>query len=228
MGNVKGTNREKLAMVNLSERLPKEDIVYVLDLFVNNLVENDSKKYEWKEQKGSGRGSYTGKVLLKIILYCYLNGITGSRSIAEENKMNIKLIWLTEDIHPEYKTIAEYKREKKEVIIEAEKELRRYLKELKVTDGESVITDEAKENGDAGTNIYTMIKLKNKLKSLGKREEEFLKEWEETDILDNSIETKTEMLKELTKKEEELKETIKSYEQMIKEAEESAIKKKKK
>ena len=58
-----------LIRINLLERLPKEDSIYVIDLFINKLVENDSKTYEWKEYKNNGRNSYTGKVLLKIILY---------------------------------------------------------------------------------------------------------------------------------------------------------------
>jgi len=92
MGNIKGINREELTRVNLLERLPKEDPIYVIDLFINKLVENDPKTYEWKEDKNNGRNSYTGKVLLKIILYCYLNKITGSRPMAKATKRNIELI----------------------------------------------------------------------------------------------------------------------------------------
>lgn len=225
MGNVKGKNREELTRINLLERLPKEDPIYVIDLFVNKLVENDPKTYEWKEYKNNGRNSYTGKVLLKIILYCYLNKITGSRPMAEENKMNIKMIWLTEDIQPEHKTIAEYIREKREAISEMVKEFRRFLKEFKYIDGKEVIIDGTKEKADAGKKIYSISKLENKLKSLGEKEEEYLKECEEIDKLDESIENKTEKLKELNKKEEELKESIKYFEQIKKETEEIVLKK---
>jgi len=220
MGNVKGINREEMTRINLLERLPNKDPIYVIDLFVNKLVETNMKMYEWKEYKNNGRDSYTGKVLLKIILYCYLNKITGSRTIAEENKMNIKLIWLTEDIQPEHKTISDYISKKKEAIIEMVKEFRRFLKEFKYIDGKEVIIDGTKEKADAGKKIYTINKIENKLKSLGEQEEEYLKECEEIDKLDDELEIKAKMLKELNEKEEKLKESIKYYEKVKQQTEE--------
>jgi len=148
--------------------------------------------------------------------------------MAEENKMNIKLIWLTEDIQPEYRTIIDFINEKDETIGEMVKEFRNFLKESKHIDGTKVIIDGTKEKGDAGKKIYSIKKLENKLKSLGEKEEEYLKECKEIDKLDDNIENKAKLLEELNKKEEELKESIKYYEKMKEETEELVLKKKKK
>lgn len=225
MGNVKGKNREELNNINLLERLPKEDPIYVIDLFVDLLIKTNKKMYEWKEYKKAGRNSYSEKVLLKILLYCYLNKIIGSRKIAQENKINIKLIWLTEDIQPEYRTIAEYVSQKKEAIIEMVKEFRKFLKEYKYIDGQDVIIDGTKEKADAGKKIYSIDKLTNKLKSLGEVEEKYFEEYEAIDKLDSELEIKEKMLKELNKKEKQLKDSIKYYEKLKEETEEIFLKK---
>jgi transposase len=59
----------------------------------------------------SGRPSYHPSTMLKIYLYGYLNRIQSSRRLEREAGRNLELIWLTGRLAPDFKTIAEFRRE---------------------------------------------------------------------------------------------------------------------
>src|SRR5271155_35741 len=59
----------------------------------------------------TGRPSYHPGVLLKIYLYGYLNRIQSSRRLEREAQRNIELMWLTGRLSPDFKTIADFRRD---------------------------------------------------------------------------------------------------------------------
>lgn len=59
----------------------------------------------------TGRPSYHPSVMLKIYLYGYLNRIQSSRRLEREAGRNLELMWLTGRLAPDFKTIAEFRRE---------------------------------------------------------------------------------------------------------------------
>ena len=63
-------------------------------------------------QTSSGRPSYHPAVLLKIyIIYGYLNRIQSSRRLEREAQRNVELMWLTGRLAPDFKTIADFRRD---------------------------------------------------------------------------------------------------------------------
>lgn len=64
--------------------------------------------------------------------------------MVKENERNIELIWLTEDVKPEYRTIIDYRREKKEAIKKMVIESRLFLKQFRYITGEQVVYDGSK------------------------------------------------------------------------------------
>ncbi len=216
MGKIKGINREELKELNVLERIKDKNEIYVIDEFVERLVKSEPEIYEWKENKGKGRNSYEGKIFLKMFIYCYLNGISGSRSMVKENERNIELIWLTEDVKPEYRTIIDYRREKKEAIKKMVVEFRLFLKKFEYVTGEEVVYDGSKIKGDAGKQIYSIEKIDKKLKNIKEDNEKYMKEWEKIDELEDDLESKTNQINELTKKIEELNKKTEKYEDLKK------------
>jgi hypothetical protein len=58
----------------------------------------------------TGRPSYYPATLLKLYIYAYLNHIQSSRRLERECQRNVELIWLTERLAPDFKTIADFRR----------------------------------------------------------------------------------------------------------------------
>ena len=59
----------------------------------------------------TGRPAYHPATLLKIYLYGYLNRIQSSRRLERESQRNIELMWLTGRLMPDFKTIADFRRD---------------------------------------------------------------------------------------------------------------------
>jgi len=59
----------------------------------------------------TGRPAYHPSTMLKIYLYGYLNRIQSSRRLEREAQRNIELMWLTGRLAPDFKTIANFRRD---------------------------------------------------------------------------------------------------------------------
>ncbi len=62
------------------------------------------------EPADTGRPAYHPAVLLKIYIYGYLNRIPSSRRLEGEAQRNVELMWLTGRLAPDFKTIADFRR----------------------------------------------------------------------------------------------------------------------
>jgi transposase len=59
----------------------------------------------------TGRPAYHPATLLKLYLYGYLNRIQSSRRLEREAKRNLELIWLIRRLAPDFKTIADFRKD---------------------------------------------------------------------------------------------------------------------
>ena len=64
----------------------------------------------------TGRPAYHPSVLLKIYLYGYLNRMQSSRRLEREAQRNIELMWLTGRLAPDFKTIADFRKDNRAAI----------------------------------------------------------------------------------------------------------------
>src|SRR5436305_1468262 len=63
------------------------------------------------EPKVTGRSGYAPADLLKLYIYGYLNRIRSSRRLEAETHRNIEVIWLLRHLKPDFKTIADFRRD---------------------------------------------------------------------------------------------------------------------
>ena len=68
------------------------------------------------EPEATGRPAYHPAVLLKIYIYGYLNRIQSSRRLERETQRNVELMWLTGRLTPDFKTIADFRKDNGEAI----------------------------------------------------------------------------------------------------------------
>ena len=90
---------------NLDEMIPDNDIVRVINSIVNELdISTLLKKY-----KGGGTTSYHPRMMLKVLLYSYLQGLYSCRKIAKALRENIYYMWISGNSTPSYKTINNFR-----------------------------------------------------------------------------------------------------------------------
>src|SRR5271157_97544 len=94
----------------LEDYVTDDNSVRVVDVFVAEL---DLTKlgFDGMSPQATGRPGYHPSALLKIYLYGYLNRIQSSRRLERETRRNIELMWLTGRLMPDFKTIADFRRD---------------------------------------------------------------------------------------------------------------------
>jgi len=66
--------------------------------------------FEGAEPAATGRPAYHPAMLLKIYVYGHLNRLPSSRRLEREAQRNVKLMWLTGRLAPDFETIADFRR----------------------------------------------------------------------------------------------------------------------
>jgi transposase len=94
----------------LDEYIAEDNPVRVVDVFVDELELGDLG-FEGAEPEVTGRPAYHPGTLLKIYIYGYLNRIQSSRRLERETQRNVELIWLTGRLSPDFKTIADFRKD---------------------------------------------------------------------------------------------------------------------
>jgi transposase len=119
----------------LDDWIDEDSTVRVIDVFVDEL---DLRKlgFERADPAATGRPGYSPATLLKIYVYGYLNRVQSSRRLETEAQRNLELIWLTGRLAPDFKTIADFRRDNGEAIRKVCKEFVLLCRRMKLfTDG---------------------------------------------------------------------------------------------
>ena len=100
------SNNDKLFfLLNPSEDIAENDPVRVVDAIVESLDLSGFKKL-YREK---GRCPYHPKMMLKIILYAYMNNIYSCRKIEKAVQRDIHYIWLAAQERPDFVTINRFR-----------------------------------------------------------------------------------------------------------------------
>lgn len=100
---------------SLDDYVSDTNPVRVVDVFVDelNLV---NLGFEGVIPPDTGRPAYHPAILLKIYIYGYLNRIQSSRRLEREAQRNVELMWLTGRLIPDFKTIANFRKDNSKAI----------------------------------------------------------------------------------------------------------------
>ncbi len=94
----------------LDDYISEENPVRVVEAFVEQL-DLGTLGFDGVVPAATGRPSYHPAVLLKLYIYGYLNRIQSSRRLEREAQRNVELMWLIERLTPDFKTIADFRRD---------------------------------------------------------------------------------------------------------------------
>lgn len=94
----------------LEDYVSEENPVRVIDVFVDAL-DLKALGFAGVVPEATGRPSYHPGLLLKIYVYGYINQVASSRKLEREAQRNVEMMWLTERLAPDFKTIADFRRD---------------------------------------------------------------------------------------------------------------------
>ena len=107
---IEGTNRTQSTLLpaSLEDYVAEDNPVRVVEAFVEEL---DLRTLGFKsiDPAETGRPAYHPSVLLKLYIYGYLNRIQSTRRLEMEAQRNVELMWLTQNLKPDFKTIANFR-----------------------------------------------------------------------------------------------------------------------
>ena len=109
---VEGEDRSQSTLLpeRLDDYVTEDNPVGVVDVFVDNL-DLAALGFDRAIAQATGRPGYHPATLLKIYIYGYLNRVQSSRRLEREAHRNIELMWLTGRLAPDFKTIADFRKD---------------------------------------------------------------------------------------------------------------------
>jgi transposase len=109
-GFIKGESRSQITLFPeaVDEYIEEDNPVRVIDVFVDDL---DLSTLGFKTiPADTGRPAYHPGVMLKLFIYGYLNCVQSSRRLEREAGRNVELMWLLGRLAPDFKTIADFRK----------------------------------------------------------------------------------------------------------------------
>ena len=172
-----GTNRDQLNLEPLcfEDLIDEENPVRAIDAIVNrfDIVELG---FAYSKTKDTGRKPYSPSDMLKLYLYGYFNGIRSSRKLERESSRNVELMWLINCLKPDFKTIADFRKNNQEPIQKTFIQFSFICDELGLLGKEIVAIDGSKFRASNNSNAYwTKKKIVDKRKEYAEAASKYTK-----------------------------------------------------
>jgi transposase len=107
---IEGSERSQRLLLPdcIDDYVAEDSPVRVVDIFVDEL---DLAALGFEGAAATGRPGYHPATMLKLYVYGYLNQVQSSRRLEREAGRNVELMWLTGKLAPDFKTIADFRRD---------------------------------------------------------------------------------------------------------------------
>jgi len=112
MAHITGHDRSQTLLLPeaVDDYVSSDNPVRFIDAFVDGL-DLVAAGFARVASKVTGRPGYAPTDLLKLYIYGYLNRVRSSRRLEAETHRNIEVIWLLRHLQPDFKTIADFRRD---------------------------------------------------------------------------------------------------------------------
>lgn len=146
---IEGEDRYQIHLLpnTLDDFVEAENPVRVIDAYVDSLTIEEMGFQVYSGSK-AGQKPYRREELLKLYLYCYMNGIRSSRKMEMETKRNVELMWLVGKLQPDHGTLSAFMKNNQTAIKKLFKEFTLMLKGFGLIDGQLVAIDGTKLKAD--------------------------------------------------------------------------------
>jgi transposase len=167
MPHIAGHDRSQLLLLqeSLDDYVGAENPVRFIEAFVEGL-DLPAAGFARVEAEETGRPGYRPADLLKLYIYGYLNRIRSSRRLEAETHRNIEVIWLLRHLKPDFKTIADFRRDNRNALrpvfrqfVLLCKQLDLFGRELLAVDGTRIKAVNNKDRNFTRASLTEFIKL---------------------------------------------------------------------
>jgi len=196
---VQGESRTQVILLPecLDDYVVQTNPVRVVDVFVDEL-DLGKLGFDGVDPAATGRPAYHPAVLLKIYLYGYLNRIQSSRRLESEAQRNVELMWLTGRLMPDFKTIANFRKDNGKAIRGVCRQFVVLCRQLGLLSADVVAIDGSKfkavNNRDRN---FTSAKLKRRMQEIEASIDRYLAALDTADRQESSVaQVKTERLQD--------------------------------
>lgn len=165
----------------LEDYVGQENPVRFLDAFVEKL---DLAKLGFTKVQcaDTGRPPYSPAAMLKLYLYGYLHRVRSSRGLEAEGQRNVELIWLTGKLSPDFKTIADFRKDNLKAFKAVHRQFIVVCRQLDLFGGQLLAIDGSKFRAvNSRDNNFSAAKLKELIANADARLVEYLKTLDEAD-----------------------------------------------
>jgi transposase len=180
---VQGQGRTQSALLPecLDDYVAEDNAVRVLDVFLDEL-DLGKLGFQGVDPLATGRPAYHPSVLLKIYLYGYLNRVQSSRRLERESQRNVELMWLTGRLMPDFKTIANFRKDNGKAMRRVCSQFVVLCRELNLFSQEMVAIDGSKfkavNNRDRN---FTSAKMQRRMQQIADSIERYLAQLDTAD-----------------------------------------------
>lgn len=217
-GFIEGEPRTQATLFpeRLDDYITEENPIRVIDVFIDNI--NLTGMGFKTQPAATGRPAYHPTTMLKLYVYGYLNRVQSSRRLEREAGRNVELMWLLGRLAPDFKTIADFRKNNTKPIRLICREFVQVCRKLNLFTDAFVAIDGSKfkavNNRDKN---YTQAKLKRRLNDIDKNINRYLEQIASADRQDDlAAKGKTERLEtKITQLKKEIKQLNKIETQLL-------------
>lgn len=184
MNHIEGHSRQQATLFPeaLDDLIPLDHPVRVVDAFVDSL-DLGALEFGKVQPAATGRPPYHPGDMLKLYVYGYLNQLRSSRRLERESGRNVELLWLLNRLSPDFKTIANFRKDNREAIVGVCRAFVRFCREQGLFGAELVSIDGSKFRASASRKaVYTPKRIERELVRIDKQVNAYLRELDEADI----------------------------------------------
>ena len=180
---IEGEHRQQSTLFpeRIEDYISEENPVRVIDVFVDEL-DLFELGFSSVEPKATGRPAYHPSTMLKLYVYGYLNKVQSSRRLEREANRNLELMWLLSRLAPDFKTIADFRKDNGSAIKACCRQFMMICKRLNLFAESLIAIDgsrfKAVNNRDRN---FTRAKVKRRIESINKGLDRYIEQLESFD-----------------------------------------------
>jgi len=223
---ITGEDRNQIILFpeSIDEYVSDNNSIRIIDEYINQL-NLKSLLFKRAVTPKMGRPPYHPKDMLKLYLYGYLNRVRSSRRLEQEAIRNLEVIWLLKKLKPDFKTIADFRKDNKKALKKVFRDFTKLCDEWELFGKELVAIDGSKFRAcNSKKNNYNTKKLARHLKYLDEKIENYIQELDQGDKTEASLEKPdVNTIKERIQQLRDRKEKYESYQRKLKQSGENEI-----
>jgi transposase len=183
MSYQQGLDRSQVQLLPacLEDYVSADSPVRFIEAFVEGL-DLKGLGFQRAEPADTGRPAYDPADLLKLYIYGYLNRIRSSRRLEAESRRNLELIWLLRGLHPDFKTVADFRKDNRACFKSVFRQFNLLCRKMELFGAELVAIDGSKFKAvNHPSRHYTAQQLQELVQKVDERIDAYLAQLDQQD-----------------------------------------------